>query len=55
MNISGTLSAIDVGTYSVVVSLKDTNNTQWSDGTIGDLSRTWSINKITSYFTPLSP
>lgn len=41
----GTYSAINAGTYNVTFSLKDTNNTQWSDSTTADFSVSWTINK----------
>lgn len=38
-------SAVDVGEYSVVVSLKDKTATAWDDGTTDDLSLTFKVEK----------
>ena len=43
MDVSGELSGIDKGNYSVQVSLKDTNNNQWSDGTTTTINIIWQI------------
>lgn len=46
MNKTGDLSAENVktsGNYSITISLKDTANYQWSDGTTGNLTLTWNI------------
>ena len=43
--VSGTTSATNAGTYTVVVALKDTKTTTWDDGTIDNLEFTWTIAK----------
>ena len=43
--ISGTVSAIDVGNYTVTVTLNDKTNTSWVDGTTDDVTIDWSITK----------
>lgn len=60
MSQSGTTSAINAGSYSVVYALKDTVNTQWTGGGTGDVTLNWTINrkKLTaaqSTFTVVSP
>ena len=40
-------SATNAGTYTVIFSLKDKNNTEWEDGTTADKTGTWSIGKQT--------
>lgn len=45
MNISGTRSAVNAGSYTVTISLKDTASTQWADGTTSDISFTWTVAK----------
>ena len=45
MNITGTRSAVNAGSYSVTISLKDTTSTQWADGTTSDISFTWTVAK----------
>lgn len=42
-NQSGTTSTSALGTYTITWSLKNTNNTQWSDGTTGNKTASWSI------------
>ena len=42
---SGTTSAIDAGSYSVIYSIKDIANYVWSDGTSDDVVLTWTIAK----------
>ena len=44
-NKEGTTSATNAGTYSVTFSLKDTNNTEWADGTTAEFSLSWTIAK----------
>lgn len=41
----GTTSATNAGSYTATVSLKDTANTQWADGSTGAISLPWTINK----------
>lgn len=45
--ISGSLSAVNVGMYTVTISLNDKVNDCWSDGTVDDVTITWSITKGT--------
>jgi len=45
MTKSGTASATSAGNYSVTVSLKDTVNCQWSDGSVTAKTLSWSIAK----------
>ena len=40
---SGTTSSTNAGSWTVTWSLKSTTNTQWSDGTTGNVTGTWSI------------
>ena len=47
MTKSGTLTATDVGEYSVTYSLIDPESSSWADGTNADVIITWSINKLT--------
>ena len=42
-NQSGTVSSTDIGSWAVTWSLKDPNNTQWSDESVSDTTDTWSI------------
>ena len=50
-NFSGTDTAVNAGTYSVTISLKDSTNTKWSDNTSVDLTFNWAINKATPALT----
>ncbi|MBR4830243.1 MAG: hypothetical protein IKZ96_00535 [Bacilli bacterium] len=43
MEKTGTYTATDVGSYVATVGLIDTNNTEWNDHTIEDVSFNWSI------------
>ena len=43
MTISGTTSATEVGSYTMTFSLKDTENSQWSDGSTAPKSVTWQV------------
>ena len=43
MNISGNIE-IDAGDYVVTISLKDSTNYQWSDGSVTDIELDWKIN-----------
>ena len=43
---TGTISASDVGTYTVTYSLKDKTNTTWKDGSTNDVGCTWVINVL---------
>ena len=54
INTSGTTSATHVGNYNVTYSLKDTVNTEWSDGTTSNKTGSWSINKRTITIPSLS-
>ncbi len=45
VNITGTASATNVGVYEITLSLKDKENTIWSDGTTEDKNATWEIKK----------
>lgn len=42
-NQSGTVSSTDIGSWTVTWSLKEPNNTQWSDESVADTTDTWSI------------
>ena len=42
---TGTVSNTNAGTYQIVWNLRDTANTQWSDGTTSQKSDTWTIAK----------
>lgn len=44
--VTGTQSAINVGTYTITYSLKNANDFTWSDGTITDKTSVWSINAV---------
>ena len=44
--VTGNAPQINAGTYSVVCSLKDTDNYQWADGTIDPITTTWTIRKV---------
>jgi len=43
MNISGDLTGTAIGTYTVIVSLKNTSVYCWEDNTISPLTITWQI------------
>ena len=43
MNVSGN-TGIDAGDYTAIISLKDSENYQWSDGTVTELTLDWKIN-----------
>lgn len=45
MTQSGTRTATNAGSYSVTYSLRDSSNTQWSDGTTSNVVLSWSISK----------
>lgn len=45
--ISGTVSAVDVGDYTVTVTLNDKTSTTWADATTDDVTINWSITKGT--------
>lgn len=51
---SGTASATNAGSYTVTWALKDTNNTQWSDGTTANKTGNWSIGKMSITIPSLS-
>ena len=51
MNISGDITATNVGNYSITVSLKDKDNYEWKDGTTTDLVLNWSITQATPDYT----
>lgn len=44
MDSSGTLTATDAGTYTLIYSLKDTATTRWADNTTAPVKLTWKIN-----------
>lgn len=37
---------VDANNYTATISLKDTDNYMWADGTVGDASYEWSISKL---------
>ncbi|MBQ7703917.1 MAG: hypothetical protein IJT73_00590 [Selenomonadaceae bacterium] len=43
---TGTVSATNVNSYSVVYILRDTSNTRWSDNSTGNVTITWSISPL---------
>ncbi len=45
VDLTGTTSATNAGTYNVTLSLKDKANTTWEDGTTEDKIATWEIEK----------
>ena len=45
--LSGTTGATDVGDYTTTVSLKDSANYEWTDGTTGNLTLNWKIIQAT--------
>ena len=45
MTRTGTVSAVDAGTYSITYSLADPRHCRWADGTAEDKTLYWSINK----------
>jgi len=51
MTTSGDTSAVNAGTYTAYISLNDTDNTEWSDGTTSDITGTWSISKAPGSIT----
>ena len=55
VEITGTTSATNVGTYNVTLSLKDKANTTWEDGTIEDKNVTWEIVKAKLTVTRYTP
>lgn len=54
MTIGGVTSGTNAGSYNAQFSLKDTVGTQWADGTTGDKTVAWSIQKAAGSLT-LSP
>ena len=46
INQTGTISAINVNSYSAVYSLKNTTNTKWSDNSTGNVTVSWSIQPL---------
>lgn len=54
MTIGGVTSGTDAGSYNAQFSLKDTVGTQWADGTTGDKTVAWSIQKAAGSLS-LSP
>ena len=46
VEMSGKTEAKDAGTYNVFFKLKDTKNTTWTDGTIANKTKTWTIQSI---------
>ena len=51
----GTTSASNAGNYTTVLSLIDTTNTKWSDGTTSNKTIEWTINPATSYLQIQDP
>lgn len=51
----GTASASNTGNYTTVLSLIDTTNTKWSDGTTSNKTIEWKINPATSYLQVQDP
>lgn len=51
----GTTSASNAGNYTTVLSLIDTTNTKWSDGTTSNKTIEWKINPATSYLQIQDP
>lgn len=45
MNVSGTTSEINAGTYSVTYTLKNKTSMRWKDGKTDDVTITWTINR----------
>ena len=45
MDSSGTLTATDAGTYTIIYALKDTATTRWEDNTTAPVVLTWKINR----------
>jgi len=53
--LGGTTSAVNAGTYIAVVTLNNTQNTQWSDGTTGQRNLAWVINRANISPAPTNP
>ena len=51
----GTTSATNAGNYTTILSLVDTTNTRWSDGTTADKILEWNINPADSYLQVQDP
>lgn len=56
MSLTGVSSTINAGNFSATVSIKDTNNNEWADGTNSSIIYNWVVNKanrnapvVTSY------
>jgi len=47
LSVSGNVSATNAGSYTATVSLPDTTNYQWSDGSTTAITKSWSITKAT--------
>ena len=47
MNITGDTSKINIGNYSITISLKNATDYEWSDGSQNDIVFNWSLNKLT--------
>ncbi len=45
INVSGSVSETNAGTYNVTFALKDKDNTWWKDNTVSDVEGTWKIDK----------
>ena len=54
-SISGTTSATNAGNYTATLSLIDTTNTKWSDGTTANKTLEWNINPANSYLQVQDP
>lgn len=44
--VTGNEAQTSIGSYTTVFALKDTANYQWTDGTITDISTSWTIRKV---------
>jgi len=56
VSITGSTSGKNAGTYNATASLKDTDNTEWDNGTTEDIELSWTIDKaeITSGINPMA-
>lgn len=52
MTSSGDLSSVNVGNYSMTISLKDKVNCCWSDGSTADIELSWKITRANITATP---
>jgi hypothetical protein len=51
--VSGDITKTDVGSYTAKVTLNDTTNYEWTDGTTAPLNLTWEIYTANLAFTPI--